>query len=546
MSFKHPYPYNPAFKKRVAYFCMEYGVDQSLKTFSGGLGYLAGSHMRSAYDLRQNLIGIGILWKYGYYDQIRKGDQSMEVLFLERQYTFLEDIDIQFQIIVNHHPIQVKVWYLAPEVYGSAPIFFLSTDVPENDHLARTICHRLYDSDISAKIAQYILLGIGGGKLLDTLGYNPDFIHLNEAHGLPVAFYLLNNLKNIDTVRNNLVFTTHTPVPAGNEEHDMDFLHKMGFFHEVSLEEVRAVTKISNGPFNLTLGALRMAKRANGVSMTHGSVANEMWAGHSEICEIGFVTNAQHLGYWSDEALFEANRKKDSVLLWERKKALKRILFDVIADQTGKRFDENILTLVWARRFAPYKRADMLIWDMEAFSKLMTNEKYPIQIIWAGKPYPMDYGAIGVFNKLVQKCKEYKNCTVLVGYELKLSKELKQGADIWLNTPRVTREASGTSGMTAAMNGAINFSTEDGWVPEFGIHGENCFLIPKSADLDSIEKQDKEDMENMFRILNEEILPLYYDDHPGWIKMVQNSMNSIVPYFDAHRMSTDYYQYLYQ
>jgi starch phosphorylase len=546
MSFKHPYRYNPAFSKRVAYFCMEYGVDQSLKTFSGGLGYLAGSHMRSAYDLRQNLIGIGILWKYGYYDQIRKGDQTMEVLFLERQYTFLKDTDIRFQIIVNQHSIQVKVWYLPPDVFGTAPIYFLSTDIPENDHLARTICHRLYDSDISAKIAQYILLGVGGGKLLDILQFEPDFIHLNEAHGLPVAFYLMNKLNEIDAVKNNLVFTTHTPVPAGNEEHDMDFLHKMGFFHDVSLDDIKKYTGITNGNFNLTLAALRLAKRANGVSMTHGTVANEMWAGHSEICEIGFVTNAQHLGYWSDEALIEANRKKDSVGLWERKKALKRVLFNQIADQTGNLFDENILTLVWARRFAPYKRADMLIWDLEAFTKLISNEKYPIQIIWAGKPYPMDYGAIGVFNKLVQICKEFENCTVLVGYELKLSKELKQGSDIWLNTPRVTREASGTSGMTAAMNGTINFSTEDGWIPEYGIHGENCFLIPKSANLDTIEGQDKDDRENLFRILNEEVLPLYYDDHAGWIKMVHNSMNSIVPYFDAHRMATDYYQFLYQ
>ncbi len=239
---QHPYHYHPDYQKRVAYFCMEYGIDQALKTFSGGLGYLAGSHMRSAYSLQQNLIGIGILWKYGYYDQVRKQDQSMDVLFLNRDYSFLQDIGIQFEISVDKHPVLVKVWYLAPEVFQTAPIYFLSTDLPENDHLAQTICHRLYDSDTAAKVAQYILLGQGGAKLLELLNYEPDVIHLNEAHALPALFYQYHRHEDLERLRQQFVFTTHTPVPAGNEVHNINFLRKMGFFDGLPMKEVQALT----------------------------------------------------------------------------------------------------------------------------------------------------------------------------------------------------------------------------------------------------------------------------------------------------------------
>ena len=466
-----PYSYDPAYGKRVAYFCMEFGIDQSLKTFSGGLGYLAGSHMRSAYELRQNLIGVGILWKYGYYDQVRKRDQSMDVLFLERFYNFLEDTGITFDLSVDKHPVKVKAWYLAPEVFGTVPMYFLSTDVSENDYLAQTICHRLYDSDSAAKIAQYILLGQGGVKLLNILNYNADKIHLNEAHGLPAAFYEYYSHKSIERLREKYVFTTHTPVPAGNETHDIKFLKKMGFFHDTPLEEIRELTKIEEDGFNLTLGALRIAGRSNGVSKMHGEVAREMWSTYDDICPIDHVTNAQNRSYWTDPILRRKSEEGDLNGLAARKRDLKIELLTEVADQTGKVFDPDVLTIVWARRFAAYKRADLLTWDEEAFDKLLQNQDQPIQIIWAGKPYPMDYGAINTFNKLVTLSRRYRNIAVLVNYELAVSKLLKQGCDVWLNTPRVTREASGTSGMTAAMNATINFSTFDGWIPEFAQDG---------------------------------------------------------------------------
>ncbi len=540
-----PYEHNNQYSKRVAYFCMEYGIDQALKTFSGGLGYLAGSHMRSAYNLKQNLIGIGILWKYGYYDQERKQDQSMDVLFLGRDYSFLEDIGIQFEITVDKHPVRVKVWYLAPEVFKTAPMYLLSTDLPENNYLAQTICHRLYDSETAAKIAQYILLGQGGAKLLKILDYQPDVIHLNEAHALPAIFYQYYEHRNLDKIKQQFVFTTHTPVEAGNEVHDIYFLKKMGFFHDTPLSEIREITGVEGDHFSLTLAGLRLSHKANGVSKLHGEVARRMWQKYDGVCAIDHITNAQEANYWTDAEMEQHCKHGSLDQLLQRKKMLKMKLFKVVADQTGKQFDPNVLTVVWARRFAPYKRADMLTWDMDRFERLMGNRDQPIQIIWAGKPYPMDYGAINTFNKLVAITRRYPNATVLIRYELALSKLLKQGSDIWLNTPRVTREASGTSGMTAAMNGSINFSTQDGWIPEFAIDQENCFLIPVADLSQDIHVQDQHDLHQAYQILEHTILPTYYHDPEKWATMMLRSMSDVTPKFHSDRMAHEYYEKLY-
>jgi starch phosphorylase len=542
---KHSYEFDPKYSKSVAYFSMEFAIDQALKTYSGGLGFLAGSHMRSAYDLNQNVIGISILWKYGYYDQIRKGDQSMDVLFQEKIYRFLEDPEIKFSIEINGHPVVVKAYYLNPETFRTVPIFFLSTDVPENDYLAQSTTHKLYDSDPAAKIAQTILLGAGGAKLLDELKTEVEIYHLNEAHALSAAFYLYKKFKSTEEVNKRLVLTTHTPEEAGNEKHDIRLLDKMGFFCGIPLEEVRKISGIKDDVFNHTVVAMRLAKIANGVSRKHGEVANEMWNKYDNICKIISITNAQNKNYWADKELHKAAENNDLEFIRKRKCEMKAELFNVVADQTGQLFNKQTLTVVWARRFAAYKRADLLTYDGEKYEKLLKNSKYPIQIIWAGKPYPMDYNAISTFNKLVHLSKKYDNIAVLVGYELKLSKLLKDGSDIWLNTPRIPREASGTSGMTAAMNGSVNFSTYDGWIPEFARHGVNSFLIPPADQKLPLHQQDQLDVQNLYEILEEEILPTYYDKPEKWTEIVRNSMMDISPYFDAARMAYQYYEKIY-
>jgi starch phosphorylase len=488
-----------------------------------------------------------MLWKYGYYDQARNQDQTLEVTFMEKIYSFLEDTGIRYQILIHEHPVWVKAFYLPPTVFNSAPLFLLSTDLPENDYVSQTITHRLYDANVATKVAQFILLGVGGAKLIDELGFQPDVYHLNEAHGISSAFYLLNKWKSIDKVREKLVFTTHTPEEAGNEKHDIYLCHKMSYFCGLSIDEVRRLTGIQDDQFNHSLTALRFARKANGVSALHGIVSREMWKNHEGICPITHITNAQNWRYWADKQLYRAMEEGNDAVFDDRKKYLKKRAFEIVADQTGKVMDPNVLTIVWARRFAGYKRADMLTYNMEWFEALVSNSKYPVQIIWAGKPYPADYPAISEFNKLVHLSKNYKNVSVLVGYELGLSKRLKQAADIWLNNPRVPREASGTSGMTAAMNGAINFSTDDGWIPEFINHGNNGFVVPK-ADYQNmkVHDQDDYDLKQVYDILNQQILPMYYENFDTWRQIQKNGMRDVRFQFDSNRMAHEYYEIMYK
>lgn len=550
MSFKNyqvPYPINEQFKKKAAYFSMEFAIHQPLKIYSGGLGFLAGSHLRSAFELNQNMIGVGILWKYGYYDQARNQDQTLQVTFMEKMYSFLEDTGIKYQILIHDHPVWVKAYYLAPNTFCSAPLFLLSTDLPENDYVSQTITHRLYDANVATKVAQFILLGVGGAKLIDEINFDPEVYHLNEAHGFSSAFYLLNKFKSLDEVRKRLVFTTHTPEEAGNEKHDIYLCHKMGYFCGLSLDEVRKLTGNHDDQFNHSLAALRFARKANGVSQLHGHVSREMWEKHEGICPIIHITNAQNWRYWADKQLYRFAEASDDAGFDDRKMYLKKRAFEIVADQTGKVFDPNVLTIVWARRFAGYKRADFLSWDIERFEKLLSNMKYPVQLIFAGKPYPVDYPAISQFNNLVHLSKKYENVAVLIGYELSLSKRMKQASDVWLNNPRVPREASGTSGMTAAMNGAVNFSTDDGWIPEFINHGNNGFVVPK-ADYDkmSTQEQDDYDLDELYKILEEQIVPMYYENRNTWREITQNGMKDVRFQFDSNRMAEEYYEKMYK
>lgn len=541
-----PFATAPDFQKKVAYFSMEYAIHQPLKIYSGGLGFLSGSHLRSAYELRQNLIGIGILWKYGYYDQARNADQTLQVQWNEKIYNFLEDTGIKFQIEIHSHPVWVKVWYLNPETFKSAPLFLLSTDLPENDYISQTISHKLYDANVATKVAQFILLGVGGAKLIDLLNFNPDLYHLNEAHGASSIFYLYKKYGNKEEVRKRLVFTTHTPEEAGNEKHDIFLCEKMGYFCGLPMEEVRSLTGLTDDLFNHSLVALRFAKLANGVSQLHGEVSRKMWGKYEGICKITSITNAQNWHYWADKQLYHYMLNDNEAAFDDRKNYLKKRAFEIVADQTGKIFKPEIFTIVWARRFAGYKRADLITRNEERFSALLANKKYPVQIIWAGKPYPMDYPSITDFDKLVNLSKEHQNMAVCIGYELALSKRLKQSSDLWLNNPRVPREASGTSGITAAMNGAVNFSTYDGWICEFINHGNNGFLIPPAEyEKMSVHEQDEYDLTKLYEILENQILPLYYENQRVWKQIIKNGMNDVRYQFESNRMAKEYYEILY-
>lgn len=541
LPYHHPFAADNQYKKSVAYFSMEFAVDQALKIYSGGLGFLAGSHMRSVYALKQNLVGIGMLWKYGYYDQGRQKDGSMEPEFREKMYSYLVDTQIRFQIPMMGKNVWVAAYYLDPETFGSAPLFLLTTDTDGNDESTRAISYSLYDSDVTYKVAQCMVLGIGGARLLEALQYEPEVYHLNEAHAVSALFHLYKKYKKPAEVQKRVVFTTHTPEEAGNEKHDIRFLDQLGFFSGVDLETVRKISGIGDDVFNHSLAALRLSHKANGVSKLHGEVSRKMWKSHPKIAPIGHITNAQNNAYWVDPVLEKARLEKDIDAIVARKKELKRTLFKTVADQSGKLFDPDVLTIVWARRFAAYKRPDMLVWDLERFKKIMENAKQPVQVIWAGKPYPKDEGAIATFNHLFYLSHLFPNMAVLTGYELALSKLLKDGADIWLNTPVVTREASGTSGMTAAMNAALNLSTFDGWICEFAKDGHNAFLLPVAQGEDI----NKQDCDNLLKSLESTVIPTYYNAPKRWQKMILNSMNDVSEPFNSDRMAREYYELLY-
>ena len=538
------HPYKPAkeFEKRAAYFSMEFGIHQALKIYSGGLGFLAGSHMRSGFELKQNMIGIGMLWKYGYYDQGRNEDQTLRVNFIEKHYNFLEYTGIEVDVKLHDNPsVKVRAYVLKPEIFGTVPLYLLSTDFDGNDFISRTITDHLYDANELTRISQSIVLGIGGAKVVEALG-GADIYHLNEGHALPAFYYL----RDQGVKKNQMVFTTHTPEKAGNEERDARHLNRCGFFSRRLNEEDLSKEMVNDGMINYTVAALRMAKKANAVSKLHAKVSNDMWKDYKGICKIIPITNAQNQMFWQDKEIKKIWKKRNAKAFKERKIDLKRELFDEVANQTVKIFDPNVFTIVWARRFAGYKRADLLLHDMERFERLITNEKYPIQIIWAGKPYPYDFYAIDIFNHLVNMTKYKPNLAVLINYEIKLSRKLKTGSDIWLNTPRITREASGTSGMTAAMNGSVNVSINDGWIPEFAKNEKNSFILPELDHKLPVWEQDKLDADNLYELLENKVLPAYYDKPKEWSEIVFKGMDDVIPEFTSNRMATQYYKELFK
>jgi starch phosphorylase len=466
--------------------------------------------------------------------------------YVQKDYFFLRDTGIIFTVEVHGSPVHVKAWLLQPEVFNTAPLFLLSTDIPENDELSRSITHRLYDSNEATRIAQSIILGTAGALLLDVLGIPVDIYHMNEGHSLSLNFYLYSKFKSIDEIKKRVVFTTHTPESAGNEQHSYALLKEMSFFYHLQDHEVKFILGLEGDHLNYTIAALKFAGRANGVSKLHGEVARMMWLGNEGICEITSITNAQNKAYWQDSRLGAALETDDDLSIVSLKKQFKRELFQVVADQCGKLFDENVLTLVWARRFAEYKRANLLLYHWDRFLELVNNKECPVQIIWAGKPYPEDCGAIELFNSIINTVRHIPNCAVLTGYELSLSKMLKKGSDIWLNTPRMYREASGTSGMSAAMNGSVNLSMPDGWIPEFARDKENCFLIPPAEDELPLSEKDSLEASNLLHILETEVLFSYYRNREKWLSIVKRAAADVVPAFESGRMANEYYKKMYQ
>lgn len=524
----------------VAYFSMEIAMDQSLSTYSGGLGFLAGSHMQSAGYLQVPIVGITMLWSYGYYDQRIDHTGQVEVAYIRKYYDFLTDLDIYTEVETFGEKVKVKAYRVEPHLFGTCPVYLLTTDVEGNSEWARSISYKLYDGNEKIRIAQETILGIGGIKILEAVKYKYDVIHLNEGHALPAAFELLRQFDgDIEQVKKKTVFTTHTPVAAGNEVHWVDTLMQGGFFAGCPREKVVA---LGGENFSLTVAALRLSRIANAVSQLHGLVANKMWKWVDGRCPIRAITNAVNIHYWQDSRITEAKTSKE---LLKAKRDMKVELFKYIADTAGKRFDPDVLTITWARRFADYKRAWLILMDKDRLNKLLEANK--IQLIFAGKFHPDDVMGREMFNKILHRSHTLKNVVVLPGYELELSAKLKRGSDIWLNTPLRPFEASGTSGMSANMNGTLHLSIYDGWTVEGTFDGVNGYTIEYEGLDDEMpwEERHWKDHECVMDKIENTIIPTYYDDKEEWARLMRQAIRTSAAYFNSDRMVIEYYNRLY-
>ena len=401
----------------VAYFSMEIALDQSLKIYSGGLGFLAGSHMLSAGYLQMPMVGVTMLWSYGYYDQRIAQDGQVEVAYIRKYYDFLKDTNATTEVEIFGEKVKVKAYLVEPELFGACPVYLLTTDIEGNSDWAKSISHKLYDGNEKIRIAQETVLGVAGVRILQQIVYNFDVVHMNEGHALPAAFELLRQYNgNLEEVKKKTVFTTHTPVAAGNEVHWVDTLMEGGFFAGCSREKA---VELGGENFSLTVAALRMSRIANAVSQLHGLVANKMWEWVDGRCQIRAITNAVNLHYWQDERIKKADTPEKLLAV---KREMKEELFEYVANVAGKRFDPDVLTITWARRFADYKRAWLILMDNDRITRLLDENK--IQIIFAGKFHPDDVMGKEMFNKLLNRSHSLKNVVVLPGYELELSGKL--------------------------------------------------------------------------------------------------------------------------
>lgn len=530
----------------VAYFCMEYGIDQRFKAYAGGLGILAGDYLKGAHDHQYPIIGIGIRWKQGYTEQKIDASGNAYDSYHNYKYDFLEDTGITVTVDIRKVKVNCKVWKL--NQFGNADLYLLDTDIPDNHD--SWITGQLYGWFGEERIAQEIVLGIGGVKAIRALGLPIDIYHFNEGHALFAGFELLREKmedegltfeKAVEVVKKEVVFTTHTPIVQGNESHPIDKIIYMG----ANLNLTRAqLTFLGGGdPFNMTIGALRLSKIANGVAQLHGETSNKMWAEVDKRADILAITNAIHLPTWVDNAMIRA--AEDGSDIWEPHLQNKRALIDFIEAKNGVRLDEEKLIIGFSRRAAPYKRSDFIFSDLSIIEPLLLEKKF--QIVFSGKAHPLDDVGKLIVKNLVAMSRKYPKAVVfLENYDMSIGRMLTRGSDIWLNNPRRPLEASGTSGMKAAMNGVLNLSILDGWWPEACVHGVTGWQFGDGFEHEEEEIQDAHDLKALYKVLLEEVIPTYYENKSAWMDMMRENILQTKEPFAVKRMLEEYYELLYK
>ncbi len=520
----------------VAYFCMEFGVDPSFPIYSGGLGILAGDFIKSAHDLKRPVVGVGLRWERGFSEQRIDADGQPYDQYPTYDHGFLQDTGVRVRVRVRGNEVTCAVRWT--ERYGHVPLFLL-----EPVHAAdRWITHRLYEAGTDVRIAQEMLLGIGGVRALNWLGIPISTYHFNEGHAVFAGIELICSRmeeRNYDfpaawaAVRRHIVFTTHTPVLAGNEEHPLKELRRMGACLQLSGAEMRT---LGGDPFNMTVAGLRLARKANAVAALHGETARAMWKHVDNAAPITHVTNGVHVPTWQDARIRAAQH--DPAKLAASHAVLKGELLAEVERRNGVKLDPGSLTIGFARRAAGYKRSDLILRDEVRLEGLLAN--HPVNLLFSGKAHPDDRTGKAIVARLVKSQQKHPGRVVFIeNYEMAIARTLVRGADVWLNNPTRPLEASGTSGMKAAMNGVLNLSILDGWWPEGCRHGETGWAIGDNTNTD-----DDTDLKNLYRVLEGEVLPTW-NDPPRWQRMMVESVRMGETQFSSDRMVNDYFAIMY-
>ncbi|MCD4820277.1 MAG: alpha-glucan family phosphorylase [Candidatus Cloacimonetes bacterium] len=607
---KVPFPHDSI----IAYFSMEYGLHESLPIYSGGLGVLSGDHIKSASDFNLPLIGFGLLYRYGYFMQKINIDGMQEEIYEQNEWFSKpvekvkdkSDNELIISIQINNEDIYLKAWQV--EV-GNVLIYLLDSNINLNNEYNRQITDHLYDSNREMRILQEIVLAYGSIELMKKLNIKPKVYHLNEGHSAFLIVKRLEKLINEDKfsfeqakelIRCSTVFTTHTPVPAGNEKFEMNLVKKYisSEIHKIgqNVDEFLNYGKVTGSQdFWLPALAIRFSKFINGVSKLHSTVSREMWHSiYPDIIEdempIKAITNGVHITTWLSRTitrLFDRYLGKDylhtaenktiweNVLsipdleIWEAHQQRKEQLISFIRNRLqesisfqGSRYgdqvriphvlNQNYLTIGFARRFATYKRADLIIKDEERLLQILRNERRPVQFIFAGKAHPADNKGKAMIKKLIKFARENKvedRFIFLENYDINVARHLVQGVDVWLNNPIKPLEASGTSGMKAGMNGVVNLSVLDGWWPEC-YKPENGWVIKAGENIADEELRDKLEANEIYDLIENEIAPLYYrTDKNGvpreWVQKMKYSIYDVGLGFNTHRMLRDYIDEFY-
>jgi glycogen phosphorylase len=529
---------------RIAYFCMEYALDESLPIYAGGLGVLAGDFLRSAHALKLPVVGVGIAWDQGYTVQRigASGQPEDHPAALDRSLLKRELPVVSVTILGRE--VKLAIWRC--DRFANAPLYLLDP-IEERD---RFITRRLYGGGEDERVAQEMVLGVGGVRALAALGLPIDLYHFNEGHAVFAGLELIRQNRAHGMTfeaawadaRRQIVFTTHTPVDAGNEQHDFERLRRIGAKAGFTAPELE---RIGGRPFNMTVAGLRLSRRANAVAELHGQTARNMWSHVRDAAPIDAITNGVDHRVWQDQRVAQAHAHKSAPEIDHAHRSAKRDLFDEIARLTATDLDPDCLTIGFARRKTAYKRATLLFHQRARAEALLDSGK--VQLVFAGKAHPRDTGGLALVAEVVQLARRHPGRVVfLPDYDLKLGRLLTRGCDVWLNTPRRPLEACGTSGMKAAMNGVLNVSILDGWWVEGCVHGENGWQIGDDKEHATEAAADLADASSLHDLLERQVIPTFYGDRARWLDMMGASIDMAMEKFTADRMLRDYCDVLYR